>query len=377
MLDTGGSLAILAVLLIVAVPLLAVLRVTVAYLISCRLNIATLTSRVAGKHIIVSGTSKGLGYCFALRLARSGANVTMISRGTGLEEAAASIRAAAPNSVIRTIAVDLTDYEATHEKLAKLIAEERKADWLIANAGGSQPDFVANQLEANNNPIATVMQTNYSTASNLIRSVFSIAKELVPQNSDLRNTSESDNPMVDETSSISGFYPSEVALLPSKIIFVGSTVSFISFAGYSAYSASKYAVRGLADGLRNELLPLSIDVHFTHPGNMNTPGYQVELQTKPSITKKIDGPVAAAPPEDVADTLLAGIVAGRYAPTNDLLSEYIRILNNSFCPRPNPVSEWIGMGVLAAVLNAVVMMADMDILADAKKRKVGGSWASS
>lgn len=51
---------------------------------------------------------------------------------------------------------------------------------------------------------------------------------------------------------------------------------------------AKWAVRGLGDVLRTELKPDGITVHQAYPGNMNTPGYEVENQTKPPETKAIE-----------------------------------------------------------------------------------------
>ena len=41
--------------------------------------------------------------------------------------------------------------------------------------------------------------------------------------------------------------------LKGEIYLVGSTCSMLSYIGYAAYAPSKYAIKGLADGLRIEL----------------------------------------------------------------------------------------------------------------------------
>jgi NAD(P)-dependent dehydrogenase (short-subunit alcohol dehydrogenase family) len=41
--------------------------------------------------------------------------------------------------------------------------------------------------------------------------------------------------------------------------------------GHSIYTATKYALRGLAESLRFELLPYDIKVNFVCPGFTNTP----------------------------------------------------------------------------------------------------------
>lgn len=62
-----------------------------------------------------------------------------------------------------------------------------------------------------------------------------------------------------------------------KIVFVSSMAGLISFAGYSTYSPTKFALRGLADSLRNELKMYGIDVHIFLPGNIDSPGYVNEV----------------------------------------------------------------------------------------------------
>ena len=74
-----------------------------------------------------------------------------------------------------------------------------------------------------------------------------------------------------------------------RAILVSSAMGLVGFIGYSQYSASKFAVRGLAECLRNEFLSYGIGVSIFHASSMDSPGYEVEEQSKPEITKKIEG----------------------------------------------------------------------------------------
>lgn len=69
----------------------------------------------------------------------------------------------------------------------------------------------------------------------------------------------------------------ESKIKDGKIVFISSVLGIMSFAGYSTYSPTKYAVRGLADTLRNELQRYSINIHIFFPGTIFTPGYEVEV----------------------------------------------------------------------------------------------------
>ena len=55
----------------------------------------------------------------------------------------------------------------------------------------------------------------------------------------------------------------------------------LSYTGYASYAPSKYAVKGLADGLRVELQRNHIQVGCIYPPNMDTPCLKKENETKP------------------------------------------------------------------------------------------------
>jgi 3-dehydrosphinganine reductase len=54
--------------------------------------------------------------------------------------------------------------------------------------------------------------------------------------------------------------------------------------GYSSYAPTKFALRGLADSLRNELCGTGVGVSIFYPSNMATPGFEQENRTKPRET---------------------------------------------------------------------------------------------
>lgn len=96
----------------------------------------------------------------------------------------------------------------------------------------------------------------------------------------------------------------------SRIIFVSSFMGMTSFAGYAGYSAGKYAIRGLADSLRSEVLlykkTLDLKVHLYLPAGILSPGYETEEQTKPAVTKHIEDGDTPIAPEQCVKMLLSG-----------------------------------------------------------------------
>lgn len=91
-----------------------------------------------------------------------------------------------------------------------------------------------------------------------------------------------------------------------KLVFVGSTLSFLNFAGYASYCPPKAAIRALADTLRNELELFGIGIHCFFPGGILSPGFENENIAKPQLTKDIEGSDVPLDPAVVAEYLLKG-----------------------------------------------------------------------
>lgn len=90
----------------------------------------------ASKTALVTGASKGIGRCYALRLAALGYNVVMVAvDGAGLARAADEVRAVNPAVTVRCLSKDLATPAAGEELFAWTEAEGIKVDVLINNAG--------------------------------------------------------------------------------------------------------------------------------------------------------------------------------------------------------------------------------------------------
>eukprot|EP00966_Prymnesium_polylepis_P177995 4121675-Prymnesium_polylepis.1 len=57
---------------------------------------------------------------------------------------------------------------------------------------------------------------------------------------------------------IKAVLPQMVARRSGQVIIVASGAAVVSFMGYSSYAPTKWALRGLADALRNELCGLGV-----------------------------------------------------------------------------------------------------------------------
>lgn len=74
--------------------------------------------------------------------------------------------------------------------------------------------------------------------------------------------------------------------------------------GYSAYSAAKWAVRGLAEAVGMELVGTNVRVMLAYPPDTDTPGLKQENTTKPEETKIISGTGGLHTPEAVGRKMI-------------------------------------------------------------------------
>ncbi|WP_019634075.1 glucose 1-dehydrogenase [Actinomadura atramentaria] len=104
-----------------------------------------------------------------------------------------------------------------------------------------------------------------------------------------------------------------------SIVNVSSTEGFVAAAGLAAYSASKFAVRGLTKAAARELGRDGIRVNSIHPGGILTP-----------LTMQDDIVAATA---DRADAVLAGLPLGRLGKTREVsgLVVYLASDDSAYC----------------------------------------------
>ncbi|CAO3684729.1 unnamed protein product [Umbelopsis vinacea] len=266
--------------------------------------------RPAGKLCLITGGSTGLGKALAVSMAASGADVVIVARREAeLATAVKEIESKKKNEsqIIASISADVTSktdiIRIFDETKAKM---NRDPDYVFACAGASYPKmFLDHTME----DFEFLSNLNYLGQAYIAHQA---AKRMVEAN-----------------------------IKDGKIVFVSSILGLMSFAGWSTYSPTKYAVRGLADTLRNELQRHNINIHIFFPGTIYTPGFEVESQTKPQVTKEIEGANAGQSPEECARSLTKGLEAGHYAITTDFLTELLRTVGRGVGPTNGFFSDWI------------------------------------
>src|SRR5215217_8007038 len=91
-------------------------------------------TRLAGKVVVITGASSGIGRAAALEFAQRGANVILAARGApALEEVAAQCRRLGSQALV--VETDVTDEEAVRRLAAKALEVSARVDVWVNNAG--------------------------------------------------------------------------------------------------------------------------------------------------------------------------------------------------------------------------------------------------
>ncbi len=103
---------------------------------------------LAGRSVIVTGASRGIGYAIAEAFAREGARLTICARTAGPLDEARDRLASESGGEVQAVAGDVTDAAACERIVAAAVERYGGIDALVNNAGGSQrsDDFDARWL---------------------------------------------------------------------------------------------------------------------------------------------------------------------------------------------------------------------------------------
>ncbi|KAM4057075.1 short chain dehydrogenase [Hirsutella rhossiliensis] len=287
---------------------------------------------VEGKTVLLTGASEGMGLSAAQKLAARGANIILVSRSVDkLKEALASVQAAAKNPSTQRFHYISADVSAP--SYAQPLIEEatrwnngKSPDIVWCVAGMSVPElFVDMDMES----MRRQMDVNFYGTADMSHAI-------------LREWLAADAPVEKE---------------PKHLIMTTSVVALFTIPGYAPYAPSKWALRGLADTISQEVMmyPQNVKVHVVYPGTILSPGFERENRSKPAITKLLEASDPKETPDHVADSAIRGLENGDYFVTVNFLGHLMRwgVLGGSF--RNNWVVDTLGAW-LASILWFFVQM---------------------
>jgi 3-dehydrosphinganine reductase len=230
------------------------------------------------KFALITGGSSGIGLATAKLLASKGLHIWIIARHQEqLDKAVDSLEASrvSPDQIFNTISADVSDWDQTLDVIDQVNEEIGTPDLLINSAGVVQPGYFQ---ELKISDFHWMMDVNYFGTVYYTKAVL----------------------------------PGMIQRGSGYIVQISSMSGMIGIFGYTAYSGSKFAVRGFTDALRSELKPMGIGVSIVYPADTDTPQLEYENKYKPEETRIISGKADLRPPEEIADLILNGIQRGHY-----------------------------------------------------------------
>jgi short-subunit dehydrogenase len=176
------------------------------------------------RSIVITGAGSGIGRALALTAAGRGARVTLVGRRlAALQQTAMQM----PTSICwQLVTADITTGEGRQAVIDA--CQKTGVDILINNAGIVASGLLANLNDAE---LQRMVATNIVAPISLVRDFLPLLKQ-------------SDRP---------------------RVVNIGSVFGNIGHPFFAAYSASKFALRGLSDALRRELAADNIGVTYAAP----------------------------------------------------------------------------------------------------------------
>lgn len=222
-----------------------------------------------GLTALVTGASSGIGRLLALRMAERGARLALVARREAeLAEVADEIRRAGGEA--EPFPGDLGDRAQAEACAARALERFGVVDVLVNNAGyGRHRTFLAWELD----DMERLLRVNYL-------GTLYLTKRLLPEMARRRR---------------------------GWLVFVSSVAGRIAVPEESAYAASKFAMRGLAEALSLEVEDAGVHVLTVYPGAIRTPFFDAEtLRRLPPATRK-----RMVDPEGLVDAILGALARGR------------------------------------------------------------------
>lgn len=246
------------------------------------------------KSVLITGGTSGIGLALAKRLVAERCRLAILSRQTNLlQSASLEISKVTPTGVepVKLIQADVTKRAELKSILDGYTSQYGIPDIVINSAGVSHPGtFTSLKPEI----FDWLMDVNYFGTVNVLKTII----------------------------------PGMKSRRSGVIVNISSIAGFLGLYGYTAYSASKFAVTGFTDALRSELRPFNIKVAIVFPPDTQTPQLDYEEKYKPFITKQISSSAKLMSAETVADVIVRKVAHKRYIILPGMEGKLVYLLQN-------------------------------------------------
>lgn len=247
--------------------------------------------RLRGKGVLITGASMGIGLAAAKAFAREGARVVLASRQEEfLKRACEDILRA--GGAADYLVLDVTDRRAVFAAAAEAEKRLGHLDVLVANAGLGYIGRFETMPETDMRRVLDV---------NVLGLSFCVQACVEP----LRRAGG------------------------GNIVLISSILGKRAMPDYAFYSASKFAVQGLAEALRLELEPRGIKVSVVCPTHTETGFFENAVKGEPS---RLPRSPQVMTPQNVAGAILNAVRADRRE-TVLSFSAKLMVFFNFFTPR--------------------------------------------
>jgi 3-dehydrosphinganine reductase len=229
----------------------------------------------SGKVVLITGGSSGIGLALAKEFAARDAFVCLAARRAAVLDNALKEIAATPSGGKMTFQCDVSRPDQVEDLVENVVKTAGAPDILINSAGVVQPGYIR---DLDMQTFEEMMEINYFGTVHTVKSIL----------------------------------PGMTARRSGVIVNIGSLASYFSVIGYSAYSASKFALRAFTEALRMEVSGLGIHVAMVLPPDTDTPQLVYDNLHKPDELKYLFPELGVIAPEKVAQAVVRGIERRQY-----------------------------------------------------------------
>ncbi|MDQ6523660.1 SDR family NAD(P)-dependent oxidoreductase [Nocardioides sp. LHD-245] len=232
---------------------------------------------LSNKVVVITGAGSGIGRALAVNLAGKGARLALSDVDTdGLAETAVlAEKAGSPD--VRTARLDVADREAFASYAASVAEHFGQVNVVVNNAGVA---LAGDVVDLEYQDMEWIVGINFWGV--------------------VHGTKE--------------FLPHLIASGDGHVVNLSSLFGLLAMPGQSAYNATKFAVRGFTEALREEMLIAGHKVGVTsvHPGGIKTAiarnARVSDKEDKAATAKLFDEKLAKMTPERAAEIIVRGIV---------------------------------------------------------------------